>query len=211
MRYQGLARSAKLPRSMPNSAKRRSQLRERTSRAAVGLVDVPEIEQPPVEAAKFHIRPVAQNDFGHIVGFTEWARYVVVVDLPMALLRVGDPRPPLPIIGGPEARLEADLEDRLDGIQVLIRCIRCLEKGREGFVVDVAGVAGEQEVVGTIGAENEFGGVGRKRPGRGDQGGRRTRWGGRGGSRKRDLIRFGDAAASGSSGAAVGRAPLMRS
>ena len=103
---------------------------------------VARVEQAPPESdRKLDARAIADERFGHVVGLAERPRHVAVVDLPLVLLRVADPRAPAAVVGGPQPRLEAELELGFGVIEVVERLAGRFGERRERRVVHVVDVA----------------------------------------------------------------------
>ena len=124
----------------------------------------------------------------------------LAVDLPLALLGVGEPQAPAAILGRREPSLEAELELGLDVLEVVVLG-EGLEQRLVGPAVHVVGVTREQQVVGLIQSHVGLAGIGQEAPGRIDQ---RRRHGLR--PRRRCL---GARGAGASAAATVGAGPVV--
>ena len=123
------------------------------------------IEQLPAEsAAEIDVGAVAREDFGHVVGFPERTRQVAVIDLPLALLGIGGPKPEPAIIRGPESSFEAQLKRRFGTVQAGCGLAGSLKQRLVRSIVDVAGVAPEQQIVWPIKTDGISVGRGLKTP-----------------------------------------------
>ena len=131
-----------------------------------------EVEETPMETgAQGQVGVVGEHRLGLVVGLPEGARHGLVIHLPLILLGVGRPDTEAAILRGPEPELEAELKAGLDRIEFQIPR---REKRLEGVLVGIVGVAGEEEVIGTVEVDAITRGIRTQCPGRAEQGGGRA-------------------------------------